>query len=90
MKLNSETIAAIVSIALNAAGFFLIHAKVESAPLIITTFMSTTMMWLSLFLTIDHLRDGEKCNLDFWCWAVVMPLLLPLGLWACVLCKIYS
>lgn len=90
MRFNNEIIAAFLSIALNVAGILLLHAKVETDALIITAFMSSTMMWLSFYLILGHLRDGNKLDLDFWCFAVVMPMMLPVGLWACILCQIYS
>jgi hypothetical protein len=89
MKLNNEIIAAFLSATLNAAGILLLHAKVEADALIFTAFVSSTMMWLSFFLILEHIKEGNKLNLDFWCYAVVMPIMLPVGLWACILFQIY-
>lgn len=90
MKFKNEIIAAIVSIALNGAGLLLTHAKVESAPLFVVTYIGIFMTWLSVFLTLDHIENDNKRDLDFWYCCVVMPMMLPIALWACVVCNIYS
>lgn len=85
--MKNEIIAAVVSVALNAAGLYMVHAKVEPEPLIVVGFISITMTWLSVFLTLEGLSDGDKRNLDFWTFNLVFPMLLPIALWSCIICK---
>lgn len=87
--MKNVIIAAVVSIVLNAAGVFMVHTKVEPNALFMVGFISTVCVWLSVWLTLISIEDGVKKDVDFWCFCVVMPLMLPFAVWSCILSTIY-